>query len=757
MTFRFLLTLMLAALPAAAQQDLKNLVKWSLTLEPASAAPGATVLGHLSAQIEPGWHMYSFTPVTGANIPTTLTPAGNSVVGGFQILQPPPKRAVDPNFEKATETYEGSVTFLVKLEIKKDAAAGAAEITLRPRYQTCDASHCVPPVTKNVTATLTVDPAARALAAAIPAGYAEPKAVEEASGDLLPFIGLAFGAGLLAIFTPCVFPMIPITMSFFLNRQAGTRRESIVQATIFCLGIIVLFTTLGLAATALLGGAGVVQLGSSPWVNGFIALVFLIFGLSLLGAFEITIPSGILTRLDRASQGGGVLGTLLMGLTFSLTSFACVGPFVGPLLAASVQGGGTRPLLGMLFFSTGLALPFFLLALFPSYLKKLPKSGGWLARVKVVMGFVVLAAMLKYLSSLDQVLQWNVLTRDRVLAAWIVLFAMAGLYLLGFVRLEGIQRDEEMGLGRLLVGMAFLIFSISLVPGMFNRPLGELDAYLPLANGGNELAWMKNQYREALAKARAEGKLVFVDFTGYACTNCHWMKANMFPRPEIAGALGNFVLVELYTDGTDAASQQNQELEQAKFQTISIPYYAILDADENVIAKFDKQTRDAKEFLAFLESGASRPRGAGPVVAAAAASATGPLAGAPIQTLDGAPFDTGALNGKVLVVNFWATWCIPCIKEIPSFNRLQQELASKGVAVVGVSMDDDDAQAKVKEFVTKHKMEYPVALGSDKVGTQFGLENYPVTLVFDRAGKQLKRFEGFTDEASLEAAVKMAL
>src|ERR1019366_4413459 len=349
--------------------------------------------------------------------------------------------------------------------------------------------------------------------------------------------------------------------------------------------------------------------------------VFLAFGLSLLGAFEITIPSAVLTSLDRGTQKGGIAGTLLMGLTFALSSFACVGPFMGTLLAASVGSGGIRPLLGMLAFASGLALPFFLLALFPSYLKRLPKSGAWMARVKVVMGFIVLAAMLKFLASVDQVLQWNVITRERFLAGWILLFTMAGLYLLGFLRLGGISKDEPMGLGRLLVGMVFLIFAISLVPGMSGAKLGELDAYIPVASGGggggaggeSALVWMKNQYREALDRARREGKLVFVNFTGYAWTNCHWMKANMFTRPEIAGALKNFVLVELYTDGTDEASPANQELEQSKFQTIAIPHYAILDADGNAIATYAGVTRDTGAYLAFLQKG-----GPGKATAAAA-------------------------------------------------------------------------------------------------------------------------------------------
>ena len=535
----------------------------------------------------------------------------------FRALQPQPKRAFDANFNSDTETYEGDVAFLLELELKKDAPAGATELAVSARYQTCNPKMCVPSKWTGTTS-LTVDPKASPAAVVIPAGYSEPQAPATSQSStaappaegLLAFLAVAFGFGLASIFTPCVFPMIPITMSYFLNRQSGGRRESIVQALVFCLGIIVLFSGLGLATTAILGPFGIVTLGSNPWVNGFISALFIAFGLSLLGAFEITIPSVILTRLNRSADQGGFLGSLLMGLTFSLASFACVGPFVGTLLAASVSGGKTRPLIGMVTFATGLALPFFLLAVFPSYLKRMPRSGGWMARVKVVMGFVILAASLKYLSSLDQVLQLGFITRERFLAAWIVLFAMAGLYLLGFVRLEGIKPDEQMGLGRLLSGVALLIFAISLLPGMFGGKLGDLDAYVPLGtqstgiggSGGGEsaLVWMKNQYREALDRARREGKLVLVNFTGYACTNCHWMKANMFTRPEIAAAMKNFVLVELYTDGTDAESEANQKVELSKFNTVSIPYYAILDPDEKVLATFPGSTGDSAEFLAFL-------------------------------------------------------------------------------------------------------------------------------------------------------------
>jgi thiol:disulfide interchange protein DsbD len=412
--------------------------------------------------------------------------------------------------------------------------------------------------------------------------------------------------------------MIPITISFFLNQRSGSpnqgQRGAWVQALIFCMGIIVLFTGLGFLVTAIAGPFGVVQLGSSPWVNGFIALVFFVFGLSLLGAFEIRLPSGLLTKLNSASEGGGYIGTLLMGLTFSLTSFACIGPIVGPLLIASVQTKGIQPVLGMLAFATGLAAPFFLLALFPSYLQKLPRSGGWMVRVKVVLGFIVLAVMLKYLSNVDQVLQTHWLSRERFLAAWIVLFALPGLYLLGLLPMEGIKRDDRLGVARALIAALFLIFSISLIPGLFGGRLGDLDAFVPESSGtafggaaqATPTNYFKNQLDAALAAARQQNKLVLVNFTGYACTNCHWMKANMFPRPEIQAALKDLVMVDLYTDGTDAASEKNQKFEDQKFGTISIPFYAILDPDQNVIATFPQLTRNSSEFLSFLET---RPGG----------------------------------------------------------------------------------------------------------------------------------------------------
>jgi len=600
---------------AVASAQKPDPVQWSMTSSAEVAQAGSTVPLKLTAKIEPGWHLYSLT-IPKDLYPTKITLTENPAVESSKVYQPPPVRTMDPNLKQEVETYSNQAEFWIPATLTTDAS-GPVEMTASIRYRVCDDKQCLNPRTKPASYKLTVAPFAPALAAfVVPAGYIEvipgraseskpvPAPTQGTPQNLAAFALAAFGFGLAAIFTPCVFPMIPITVSFFLNQRGG-----IVQALVFSLGIIVLFCALGLGVTALAGPIGISQLGGNPWVNGFIAAVFCIFALSLLGAFEITLPSAMLTKLDGASRRGGYLGTLLMGLTFSLTSFACVGPFVGPLLASSVQAQGAQPVIGMAAFATGLASPFFFLAAFPSYLKKLPRSGGWLARVKIVMGFVLLAVMFKYLSTIDQVLATNLLTRERFLAAWFVLFAMAGLYLLGLLRLEGIEADDKLSTGRLLSGSAILIFAFSLLPGMFGAPLGELDAYVPVATGGlggnttaaGGLQWMKNDYQAALDRGRQENKLVLVTFTGYACTNCHWMKANMFPRPEIAEVAKDLVLVELYTDGSDTSSEENAKLEDTKFASVSTPFYALLDADANVLATAG-YTRSTQEFLAFLKS-----------------------------------------------------------------------------------------------------------------------------------------------------------
>jgi thiol:disulfide interchange protein len=622
-------------------------VQWTLQAAAGNnkISPGGKAYFELKATVASGWHLYSPTTPPGGPIITKIQVNPNPAIASFAIYRPQPVRKLDPNFQIDTETYTGTATFLVEVSTDK-SAHGESNVEAMVRYQACSDVRCLNPVKKTVTTPVTFVDGSAVQTTAIPAGYtlvgsaataaasapvgapaAPPAAsvpVSASQQPWAPFLLTAFGFGLAALFTPCVFPMIPITVSFFINQGGGAETKQAgawKQAMVFCLGIIVLFTALGFFVTLAAGPFGVVQLGSSPWVNSFIALVFFVFGLSLLGAFELTLPSGVLNRLNNASQTGGYVGTLLMGLTFSLTSFACIGPIVGPLLIASVQNKGAQPVVGMLAFATGLAAPFFLLALFPSYLKKLPRSGGWMSRVKIVLGFIVIAVMLKYLSNVDQVLQTHWLTRERFLAAWIILFALPGLYLLGLIPMEGIKRDSQLGVARTLVAALFLTFSISLIPGLFGAHLGDLDAFVPEGSGtgiggpiaaaGALPAALKNDLPGALAAAEQQNKLVLINFTGYACTNCHWMKANMFTRPEIAAVVKDLIVVDLYTDGTDDESEKNQKLEDQKFGTASIPFYAIVDPKQNVVATFPQLTRNPQEFLSFLST-----KGVGTKVAA---------------------------------------------------------------------------------------------------------------------------------------------
>jgi len=601
---KFWVVMAALAAGAFAQSSNPDPVQWSLSSDATKVPPGSTVTLRLTAKIDSGWHLYSLTKLPDI-IPTTISFADAPAVESFEVQQPKPVVKNEPLFGHDVEMYFDQAVFLVQAHLKQDAAPGDLPVTANVRYTVCNDKTCKPPKKKTASFNLIVDPSAPVpVVSSVPT---PPPSTAQSQG-LGAFLFLAFGGGLISVFTPCVFPMIPITVSFFLNQRGG-----ILQAVVFSLGIVTLFCALGFGVTAAVGPFGVSQLASNPWVNGFIAAVFCTFALSLLGAFEITLPSGMLTKLDMASRRGGYVGTLLMGLTFSLSSFACVGPLVGSLLVSSAQSKGLQPVLGMASFATGLASPFFFLAAFPSYLKKLPKSGGWLMRVKVVMGFVLLAFLFKYLSNIDEVLQLGLLTRERVLAAWLVLIAMPGLYLLGLLRLEGVEANERLGIGRLLTACAFLIFAFTLLPGMFGARLGWIDAYLPElaeqspASGGGRAAlsgpsWIKDDLPKALAQAKAENKLVLVNFSGYSCTNCKWMDANVFPLPQIMDALKDKVLVEVFIDGTDKASEDNGKFEEDRFHVASMPYYALMDADQNVVAQFGDRATDPRQFLAFLKA-----------------------------------------------------------------------------------------------------------------------------------------------------------
>ncbi len=411
------------------------------------------------------------------------------------------------------------------------------------------------------------------------------------------FLWLAITMGAVSLLTPCVFPMVPITVSYFTKHAAPTRARAAGSAALYGLGIVLTFTVFGSVLAAVAGASGLNRLAASPWVNLGITALFLLFALNLFGLFELRLPSGVLSRLDGMSRrrGSSVAGTLLMALTFTITSLTCTAAFIGTLLVVAAQGEWQRPIAGLFAYSATFALPFVALAMAPQLVSQLPRSGPWLARVKVVMGFLEIAAAMKFLSNADLVWSWGIFTRGVVLVAWILIALALAAYLAA----------RRPGPGRLAASLATIAFAAWLGTGVGGRRLGELEAFLPPATvhaSSGELSWITDDLDAALAEARASKRLVMIDFTGYTCTNCRWMEANMFPRPEIRAALDTFVRARLYTDGQGPVYEQQQRFQQTQFKTVALPLYAIVDPDGRTVATFAGLTRDQAEFLRFLQT-----------------------------------------------------------------------------------------------------------------------------------------------------------
>jgi thiol:disulfide interchange protein DsbD len=436
------------------------------------------------------------------------------------------------------------------------------------------------------------------------------------------FLALAALMGLSALGTPCVFPMIPITVSFFTKRKQTTRRRTIRDAGFYSLGIILTFTALGFIITLASGGAaGIPNFAASPWTNLFIAAVFLLLALNLFGMFEIQLPTSILNRLNKKADGDGVGSIVMMGLVFSLTSFTCTVPFIGSVLVLASKGDWLWPLMGTAVFAAVFSLPFFFLAIFPSLLKSLPKAGGWLNSVKVVMGFIEVAAAIKFLANADLVWGWGVFSRELFLSIWIAVAALISVYLLGRFQLPHDTPVDRVGPVRLLFSIGFLAIGFWLLQGLFGGNLGEVDAQLPppaegahaagiMAGKGkapeSEPTWIQDDYEGALKISQSSGKPIFIDFTGYTCTNCRWMERNMFSRKEISNLMDKYILVRLYTDRPDAINKKNQKMQLERFKTITLPYYAIISPSDSTIAQFPGMTRKAEQFVDFLRKGVSK-------------------------------------------------------------------------------------------------------------------------------------------------------
>jgi thiol:disulfide interchange protein len=630
-----------AAAPVLGAQEHPIQFKAALPASRATFRPGEQLRVTLRAPIPNGWHLYSLTQPPGGPIPTTIDvgPPTLAFVSGT-IGAPVPTIAPDPNFGIESEWYADSAAFRIPVRIAGNSAQGAQELQLRVGYQTCNARYCLPPTEDTLTLALTVagpavaelvaPPAAPTPAIQSPAiaGRQAPTAIGAATvsvpgnsalitptstssrGELLAFLWLAATMGALSLLTPCVFPMVPITISYFSRRGQVSKARALTDALLYAGGIVLAFTGLGVGLSLLMGVAGLNRFAADPWLNLGIAALFIFFALSLFEVLHVTLPSGLLTWLDRASGGsrvGRVTTSLLMGVTFAVTTFTCTAPLVGTLLVSATRGDWRWPTVGLLVFSSVFALPFLILALVPQVLTRLPKSGEWMATMKGTLGFIELAAALKFLSNADLVQGWGLFTRQTVITLWVVLGVLLVLYLVGF-RISGAKVRRSGQWHRVASGAA-LAATAYIAVGLTGRRLGELEPFLPPAGGNSsgvaangELPWLLNDLEGGLAAATREHKLLLIDFTGYTCTNCRWMEANMFPRAVVSRELEQFVRVRLFTDGRGELDRKQQLYERDRFGTVALPLYAVVDSTGAPRATFLGMTRDADEFVRFLSS-----------------------------------------------------------------------------------------------------------------------------------------------------------
>lgn len=619
----------LFALRAGAQ----NPVQWSLTVvTKGPIVPGRTFETALTATIEKGWHLYAMSQPDSGPTPTVITLAPGVFEALGDVNAPVGTFAFDPNFGVTTEFFEDRATFLIPLKAPSANKEGRHKLSVAATWVTCNDRLCLPPTDAVISLDIDVgtvsvaakDSSARAAptssvtfanpvpvatSTAAKRGPVVDMAAETRASTLGAYIGLAALMGGLSLLTPCVFPMVPITVSYFTNHARRRRREAISQALVYGLGIILTFTALGFVLALVFGASGITQFSANPWVNLAVTVMFVVFALSLFGIREIALPSKLITAVSRIDSGSASYGgTLAMGLAFTLTSFTCTAPFLGTLLVVASQGDWQWPLAGMLAFATVFATPFMVLAFLPQIIASLPKSGPWLVDVKAVMGIVELAAAMKFLSNVDLVWGWHIFTRPVLLVVWTILAAILVAFLFGVVRLGTAPRVSRPGMPRVAAGLVAAGCAVWLAGGLSGRRLGELEAFLPPADMSpastkGELAWIHNDYKLALATAANPEQRVLIDFTGYTCTNCRWMEANMFPRPDVARELARYVRVRLYTDGRGDLYRGFQAMEQEMFGTVALPYYAVMTAAGEPIIGFGGLTRDPAQYIAFLRKG----------------------------------------------------------------------------------------------------------------------------------------------------------
>lgn len=600
-------------------------VKYEVSEIPDTVQAGEVFEILVEASIEGKWHLYSVLNDPDAGpYPTEFSAKSSNFVLAGKTSETKADIEFDPNFEAELGWHTSFASFTIPVAIKSELQ-GKQTLDIEVYYQVCDDRVCLPPKRKSIIAGVFVNGVAdeiyeRAVGGAtVSEGSSTSGKKGNLSGDgIFSFLWIAIVAGFAALLTPCVFPMIPLTVSYF-SKQEDSKR-GISSALIFGVAIVATFTIIGAVLAALLGASGAQNFASNPIVNLFIAFILVAFALSLLGMYELQLPHQLTNFLNKKSnESSGIVGILFMAMTISAVSFSCTAPFVGAVFTATVGGEWFYPILGMIGFSAAFASPFVLFAMFPKWLEALPKSGSWMNIVKVLLGFIELAAAFKFLSNADLVWQWGIVSRPLTIAFWIVIFLIAGFYVLGFITLKHETKTEQVSTGRMLLAMPFLMFSFYLIPGLLGSSLGIWDAFLPPkqptdvslvasigAGGGAGAAsadegWSKD-FEASKASAIESGKPIFLDFTGYTCTNCRAMETNVFPLAEVQQAFAEMELVKLYTDGGKDA-KENQLIQFELTGNIALPTYVIYDpVSKTVIDQVLGYTKEEK-FTSFLTEG----------------------------------------------------------------------------------------------------------------------------------------------------------
>ena len=654
----------------AVQAQIQDPVKFNSELKILAADEAEVVF---TAAIDKGWHVYSTDLGDGGPISATFNVEkifGAEVVGK---LKPVGKEisTFDKLFEMKVRYFENTAQFVQKLKL----TGGAYQIEGYLEYGACNDENCLPPTQVPFKFSGKAEGAAKEAAAAAAETKAEeqPAKQETVSGTApVAAIGGAdgpteikvadkvdlwkpviselnslgettsqedmswiyifitgFAGGLLALFTPCVWPIIPMTVSFFLKRSKD-KKKGIRDAWTYGASIVVIYVTLGLAITLVFGASALNALSTNAVFNILFCLMLVVFAASFFGAFEITLPSKWSTAVDsKAEATSGLLSIFLMAFTLSLVSFSCTGPIIGFLLVqVSTTGSVVAPAIGMLGFAIALALPFTLFALFPSWLKSMPKSGGWMNIIKVTLGFLELAFALKFLSVADLAYGWRILDRETFLALWIVLFALLGFYLLGKIKFPHDDDDSKVSVPRFFMALASLAFAVYMVPGLWGAPLKAVSAFAPPMQTqdfnlyNNEVHARFDDYDLGMEYARQHGKPVMLDFTGYGCVNCRKMELAVWTNPKVSDIINNdYVLITLYVDnktplpspvkivenGTErtlrTVGDKWSYLQRVKFGANAQPFYVLIDNEGKPLNKSYSYDEDIPKYIEFLQTG----------------------------------------------------------------------------------------------------------------------------------------------------------